>query len=73
MSEVSDIGWYNSLCEVDKTSRGWQQGPESAINEDTLDTLVMHGLINRVYLLQVSLLSFGHLSDSISLEATMIF
>ena len=29
---------------------GWQQGPESATSEDTLDTLVMHGLINRVYL-----------------------
>ena len=28
----------------------WQQVPESATNEDTLDTLVKHGLINRVYL-----------------------
>ena len=32
------------------TSRGWQQGPESATNEDTLDSLVVHGLNNHVYL-----------------------
>ena len=32
------------------SSRGWQQGHDSATNEDTLLSLVMHDLTNRLYL-----------------------
>ena len=41
-----DVGRTSALLKAG----GWQQGPESATNEDILDTLVMHGLIHPVYL-----------------------
>ena len=43
----SCIVFEDYIC---SNSRGRQHGPESATNEGTLESLLKHGLINRVYL-----------------------